>query len=161
MYNISFSNGQLFDTCARFFISQPDLYFFLEKMCEKSQCKFIFVSNQILEDFIIMEWNSKNDILSQIDEFKIESSGFSSLVTKKGLIYLNEKDINGRLKLKTLIINGIVVHHQTFDYDLNNKLVKHSIKSQNYTFHKAGFLKYVLPAKMLCQPLSEKSCDSA
>merc|ERR1712226_506881 len=72
-----------------------------------------------------------------MDEFTLSSrSGFSSLITAQDFIYLYEKDSNARLKLKTLIINGQVVHHQTFDYDWNNKLVKHTVKSQDNTLHR-------------------------
>ena len=117
-------------------------YYSLEKICKGSQCQFEFAAeiennNSSKKEIFSMRWNHLNDMVTEMDEFTLSSrTGFSSLITARDFIYLHEKDSNARLKLKTLIINGQVVHHQTFDYDWNNKLVKHTVKSQDNTLHR-------------------------
>merc|ERR1711963_1343559 len=76
-----------------------------------------------------------NGIPTNLDGFQIESDGFSTLVTNDQIIYLSGKDSNARLKLKTLLINGKTVHHQTFDYNFSNKLIKNSVKTHENTMH--------------------------
>ena len=121
------------------------LYYSVEKICKRSQCQFEFTvgaeigennnNNASKKEILAIRWNHLNDMITEMDEFTL-SSGFSSLITAQDFVYLHEKDSNARLKLKTLIINGQVVHHQTFDYDWNNKLVKHTVKSQDNTLHR-------------------------
>lgn len=75
----------------------------------------------------------KNSFHDAADEFSIESNGVATLIRdEKSMIYLCEKDKNGRLSSKTLILHGKVACHQTFSYVLNSKLKKHSINA----FHK-------------------------
>ena len=118
-------------------------YYSLEKLCKRSQCQYELVAGEndnndsTKKEILAIRWNYLNDLVTEMDEFTLSSrSGFSSLITAQDFIYLYEKDSNARLKLKTLIINGQVVHHQTFDYDWNNKLVKHTVKSQDNTLHR-------------------------
>lgn len=73
------------------------------------------------------------DSVAELTDFTIESNGIATLIrNEKEMIYLCEKDKNGRLSSKTLILNGKVASHQTFSYVLNSKVKKHSINA----FHK-------------------------
>jgi hypothetical protein len=103
------------------------------------------------------EMNFHFDVLRliQVDGFDVASeNGLSTIIQKTSdkFIYLHEKDRNGRLNLKTLILSGQVVHHQTFTYTFDNQLQEHSTKMQNnsnsnlqkvYLYTPDGYLKSV------------------
>lgn len=74
---------------------------------------------------------------NQTEDFLVDHSGLSTVIqSSEGFIYLSEKDKNGQISLKTLIVQGKVVHHQTFSYIGNGKLSKHSVKTAKLSEHR-------------------------
>ncbi len=88
-----------------------------------------------------MKHVKKVDALSQ-SPFTMDYSGTSVIFRHEKGIYLTEKDLNGRILSKTLVLDGKVALHQTFSYVYNNKVSKHSLNSYHkvYSYNAQGHL---------------------
>ena len=82
--------------------------------------------------------------------------GLASIIqtNRSDFLLLTEKDKNGRISSKIMILDGKVAHHQTFSYTQNTQLSKHSINAYHtlYEYNNKGKILF-WPRAFMCKVL--------